>query len=244
MRWGVAAMAGPARAARHRSGRQRAGRAGQARRAEDRRQTRAAGARQPAPATAGAAPGQRADRAPVPPGQRRAYQPGAWRICPGHRPQDAAGALPDRAAGARQLPADSRFSQGPAQAVADPGAGRPGAATQTHWRQRAQRPPAYDPLPVEVVMNTQRAVIWVGFLGVSAALAWAPGHWFGQEDSVAPFAGKPAPTGPVGAADPVGAGSPANRPEQASGDLFPTQQWTRPQALATVTEQPVNAAPV
>jgi len=43
---------------------------------------------------------------------------------------------------------------------------------------------------------------------------------------------------------PVGAGSPANRPEQASGDLFPTQQWTRPQALATVTEQPVNAAPV
>ena len=94
-------------------------------------------------------------------------------------------------------------------------------------------------------MNTQRAVIWVGFLGVSAALAWAPGHWFGQEDSVAPFAGAPAPTDDSAASpSPVGAGSPANRPEQASGDLFPTQQWTRPQALATVTEQPVNAAPV
>lgn len=43
-------------------------------------------------------------------------------------------------------------------------------------------------------MNTQRAVIWAGFLGVSAALAWAPDHWFGQDDGVAAFAGKPAPT--------------------------------------------------
>lgn len=40
-------------------------------------------------------------------------------------------------------------------------------------------------------MNTQRAVIWAGFLGVSAALAWAPDHWFGQDDGVAAFAGKP-----------------------------------------------------
>ncbi|WP_426808374.1 hypothetical protein ABOC32_18895 [Pseudomonas sp. WOUb67] len=93
-------------------------------------------------------------------------------------------------------------------------------------------------------MNTQRAVIWAGFLGLSAALAWAPGHWFGQEDGVAAFAGKPAPTGAVGAAEPVGAASAAKGPEQASRDLFPTQQWTKPQALATVTEQPVAVAPV
>ena len=98
-------------------------------------------------------------------------------------------------------------------------------------------------------MNTQRAVMWVGFLGVSAALAWAPGHWFNQEDSVAPFAGKPAPTGSAGDAAPVGAGSSGRRtaakaPEQASRDLFPAQQWTKPQALATVTEQPVAATPV
>ncbi|MEN5036051.1 hypothetical protein [Pseudomonas sp. TWI929] len=93
-------------------------------------------------------------------------------------------------------------------------------------------------------MNTQRAVIWAGFLGVSAVLAWAPGHWFSQEDELAPIAGKPAPTGPVGAAELVGAGKPAKGPEQASRDLFPTQQWTKPQALATVTEQPVVAAPV
>ncbi|MBZ3663590.1 hypothetical protein [Pseudomonas monteilii] len=93
-------------------------------------------------------------------------------------------------------------------------------------------------------MNTQRAVIWAGFLGVSAALAWAAGHWFGQDDGVAAFAGKPAPTGPVGAAEPVGAALAAKGPEQASRDLFPKQQWTKPQALATVTEQPVVAAPV
>ena len=93
-------------------------------------------------------------------------------------------------------------------------------------------------------MNTQRAVMWVGFLSVSAAIAWAPGHWFQQEDSVAPFAGEPAPTGSAGSAAPVGAGLPAKGPVQASKDLFPAQQWTKPQTLATVTEQPVAAAPV
>ncbi|MGE8323360.1 MAG: hypothetical protein ACN6OX_09780 [Pseudomonas sp.] len=93
-------------------------------------------------------------------------------------------------------------------------------------------------------MNTQRAVIWVGFLGVSAVLAWAPGHWFGQEDGVAPFAGKPAPTTSESVTPPVGAGLPAKGAEQASRDLFPTQQWSKPKALATVTEQPVVAAPV
>ncbi|HEN8801509.1 hypothetical protein HP546_09855 [Pseudomonas sp. CM25] len=93
-------------------------------------------------------------------------------------------------------------------------------------------------------MNTQRAVIWAGFIGVSAALAWAPGHWFGQDDGVAAFAGKPAPTVSATATDPVGAASAAKGPEQASRDLFPTQKWTKPQALATVTEQPVVAAPV
>jgi len=34
------------------------------------------------------------------------------------------------------------------------------------------------------------------------------------------------------------------RPEQASRDLFPRQQWTAPQTLATVTEQPVITTPV
>ncbi|EPJ2810762.1 hypothetical protein ACTHGN_003855 [Pseudomonas putida] len=92
-------------------------------------------------------------------------------------------------------------------------------------------------------MNTQRAVIWAGFLGVSAALAWAPGHWFGQEDALAPVAGKPAPTETAGSAASAGAVLAAKGPDQASRDLFPTQQWTKPKTLATVTEQPVVAAP-
>ncbi|MFJ4351268.1 hypothetical protein ACIPZ5_10215 [Pseudomonas sp. NPDC089428] len=94
-------------------------------------------------------------------------------------------------------------------------------------------------------MNTQRAVMWVGFLGISAALAWAPGHWFNQEDSVVPWRpDKPAPTGLASPVEPVGAGTAAKGPEQASRDLFPAQQWSKPQTLATVTEQPVAAAPV
>lgn len=97
-------------------------------------------------------------------------------------------------------------------------------------------------------MKTQRAVIWAGFLGLSAALAWAPEHWFGQEDSVEPFAGKPAATGSVSTpdrmqADPSGRGA-AKGPERVSTDLFPSQRWSKPQTLATVTEQPVIAAPV
>ncbi|MEX5342566.1 hypothetical protein [Pseudomonas sp. I2] len=98
-------------------------------------------------------------------------------------------------------------------------------------------------------MNTQRVVMWMGFLGLSAALAWAPGHWFGQEDSVVPFAGKPAPTGVVGAAEPVGERSSGRRgavtgPAQAPRNLFPVQQWSQPKVLASVTERPVIAAPV
>ncbi|GLO58666.1 MULTISPECIES: hypothetical protein [unclassified Pseudomonas] len=93
-------------------------------------------------------------------------------------------------------------------------------------------------------MNTQRGLVWLGFFGLSAALAWAPGHWFGQQVEDAPIAGKPAPTGSGVPMEPVGAGLPANRPEQASTDLFPSQRWTKPKALATVTEQPIIATPV
>lgn len=92
-------------------------------------------------------------------------------------------------------------------------------------------------------MNTQRAVIWAGFLGVSAALAWAPGHWFGQEDGVVAFAGKFAATQPAGNAGPVAAASAAKGPEPAPRDLFPTQQWSNPEALASITEQPEAATP-
>ncbi|MBF8733542.1 hypothetical protein IRZ59_24225 [Pseudomonas guariconensis] len=93
-------------------------------------------------------------------------------------------------------------------------------------------------------MNTQRAVMWVGFLGLSGALAWAPGHWFGEQDSVEPFAGKPAPTATGARTAPVAADLPAKGKAKASTDLFPAQQWTAPKTMATVTEQPVAPAPV
>lgn len=93
-------------------------------------------------------------------------------------------------------------------------------------------------------MNIQRTVMWAGFLGLSGVLAWAPGHWFGQQDEVAPLAGKPAPTQVQGAATQEGAGLPATKPAQPSRDLFPPQQWTPAKTLATVTEQPAAAIPV
>lgn len=88
-------------------------------------------------------------------------------------------------------------------------------------------------------MNTQRAVMWVGFLGLSAALAWAPGHWFGVA-AFAPIAGQArSHATPVK----VEAAVPGDEAASPSRDLFPSQQWTAPQTLATVTEQPVLSAP-
>ncbi|MBV4504498.1 hypothetical protein HU751_006520 [Pseudomonas sp. BW13M1] len=92
-------------------------------------------------------------------------------------------------------------------------------------------------------MNTQRAVTWAGFLGLSAALAWAPGHWFGLKEEVAdPIAGQA--RSHAASTVPVGAGLPRDEAASPSRDLFPSQQWTPPQALATVTEQPVINTPV
>ncbi|MEE1888621.1 hypothetical protein [Pseudomonas carassii] len=92
-------------------------------------------------------------------------------------------------------------------------------------------------------MNTQRAVMWAGFLGLSAALAWAPGHWFGlEEEEAGPIAGQA--RSHAASTVPVGAGLPRDEAASPSRDLFPSQQWTPPQALATVTEQPVITAPV
>ncbi|AMK31299.1 hypothetical protein [Pseudomonas mosselii] len=91
-------------------------------------------------------------------------------------------------------------------------------------------------------MNTQRAVMWVGFLGLSAALAWAPGHWFGlEEEEAGPIVGQ---ARSLAASTNVEAGLPRDEAVRPSRDLFPSQQWTPPQALATVTEQPVLTAPV
>lgn len=93
-------------------------------------------------------------------------------------------------------------------------------------------------------MNTQRAVTWIGFLGLSAAVAWAPGHWFGDEP------GEVADVAIAGqarshlAAQAEDKDSPRGKAAKAATrDLFPAQHWNKPQSLATVTEQPAVAAP-
>ncbi|MBA1203269.1 hypothetical protein G7009_16175 [Pseudomonas capeferrum] len=90
-------------------------------------------------------------------------------------------------------------------------------------------------------MNSQRAMMWIGFLGLSAALAWAPGHWVGQPpaDSVT-TQGVKVPTRTVDQARSV----PAVAPRAATRDLFPSQRWSAAPTLAKVTEQPVAVAPV
>ena len=89
-------------------------------------------------------------------------------------------------------------------------------------------------------MNTQRAVMWVGFLGVSGVLAWAPGHWFGAEEVAVPSAVQ---ARPQASSSNVGAGLARDEAASPSRDLFPSQQWTPAQTLATVSEQPVLSAP-
>ncbi|WP_288376849.1 hypothetical protein [uncultured Pseudomonas sp.] len=96
-------------------------------------------------------------------------------------------------------------------------------------------------------MNTQRVVMWAGFLGVSALLAWAPGHWFGGEEGVALSRDKPAPTQATAHDTPaVGAGLSRDGvgTAPASGDLFPAQRWAAAPTLASVTEQPIAPAPL
>lgn len=93
-------------------------------------------------------------------------------------------------------------------------------------------------------MNMQRAVVWAGFLGISAALAWAPGHWFETQDQAPPVATQ-APARPLLAqADQAVAGAPRDSAAAASGNLFPAQQWTPPPAAAPVIEAPEVSEPV
>ncbi|HDS1735316.1 hypothetical protein [Pseudomonas sp. BP8] len=95
-------------------------------------------------------------------------------------------------------------------------------------------------------MNSSRALLWTGFLGLSAAVAWAPGHWFGQsQERVEAIAGQARPHASRAGSDAnVGAGLPRDKAAGPSRDLFPAQRWSKPQAVATVTEQPVISAPL
>lgn len=89
-------------------------------------------------------------------------------------------------------------------------------------------------------MNNRRALAWIGFIGLSAALAWAPGHWFGQglEEGVA-LSPRPAS---AAAPQPAVSEVPGEESAHASGDLFPSQQWAAP-SLAVIAEPAVEAPP-
>jgi hypothetical protein len=101
------------------------------------------------------------------------------------------------------------------------------------------------------MMNTKRAVGWVAFFAVAAALAWFP-EYFKQADVsdpavaavtavVTPAKGKApgvsATASSAAAVAPIKDLSPA-------GDLFAARSWKAAPALGTVTEQPVVVTPV
>jgi hypothetical protein len=75
-----------------------------------------------------------------------------------------------------QLPATAALPARLARPVAGGGAGGRGVAAQEDRRHRPDRADPHDPLPVEVMMNSKRAMGWVAFFGVAAALAWLPDY--------------------------------------------------------------------
>ncbi|TDF82161.1 hypothetical protein [Pseudomonas sp. H9] len=90
-------------------------------------------------------------------------------------------------------------------------------------------------------MNTQRRLAWLAFLGSAAALALAPGYFFDEQpadsDAVAVAANKTAAA--AGEAEAQTAKVAALKLR----DLFPSKNWKPAVQMATVTEQPVAAAP-
>lgn len=96
-------------------------------------------------------------------------------------------------------------------------------------------------------MNQQRVLGWVAFFGVAAALAWLPQLLLDPvADDAEPRLATPSKTRPQGA-QPVAkaARGPAQIKDLSpAGDLFAARSWKPAAVLASVTEQPVNSAPV
>ncbi|QAY92866.1 hypothetical protein [Pseudomonas sp. ACM7] len=97
-------------------------------------------------------------------------------------------------------------------------------------------------------MNTKRAVGWVAFFGVAAALTWLPEYFTSSsEEGDASVAAVATPTNSktrgVLPATSAGKTSAAIKDLSPVGDLFAARSWTAAPQLATVTEQPVNLTP-
>lgn len=97
-------------------------------------------------------------------------------------------------------------------------------------------------------MNTKRAVGWVAFFGMAAALAWLPDYFMPAEEGDGAVATVATPTASKtrGALPAVpAAGKPALVKDLSpAGDLFASRSWKAAPTLASVTEQPVNLTPV
>lgn len=97
-------------------------------------------------------------------------------------------------------------------------------------------------------MNNKRAMGWVAFLGVAAALTWLPDYFKQADDSDPDVVAVATPAkdkarGALPVAKAAGAAV-AIKDLSPSGDLFTARSWKAAPTLATVTEQPVNVAPV
>ncbi|WLH15472.1 hypothetical protein PSH58_11920 [Pseudomonas hefeiensis] len=97
-------------------------------------------------------------------------------------------------------------------------------------------------------MITKRAVGWVAFFGVAAALTWGPEYFMpaDETDATVAIAATPAKSTTRGTLPAASAsGKPAVIKDLSpSGDLFAARSWKATPTLATVTEQPVNQTPV
>ena len=91
-------------------------------------------------------------------------------------------------------------------------------------------------------MNSKRAVGWVAFLGVAAALTWLPEYFKPADDSDLEVAAVATPAkgknrGALPAAH-ASAAPVAIKDLSPAGDLFAARSWKAAPTLASVTEQP------
>ena len=94
-------------------------------------------------------------------------------------------------------------------------------------------------------MNSKRAVGWVAFLGVAAALTWLPEYFKQADDSDVEVAAVATPAkGKTSSAAKAAAASAPIKDLSPAGDLFAARSWQAAPTLASVTELPVNGAPV
>jgi hypothetical protein len=98
------------------------------------------------------------------------------------------------------------------------------------------------------MMNNKKVVGWVAFLGVAAALTWLPEYFKQADDGDADAVAAVAPAkarikGELPAAK-ASAASLVIKDLSPAGDLFAARSWKAAPSLASVTEQPVNVAPV